>query len=104
MKIHWLRVVLGALLLEFVLFVVLVPISFINATLFLVAVPVGVFAFGYLVTSWLLYTGSGRISRFGTSRRLGIRLLALGYGSWRLIGFPTLMSRAAGNQAVLTLL
>ncbi len=27
-----------------------------------------------LVTSWLLYTGSGRISRFGTSRLLGIFL------------------------------
>jgi len=54
MKIRWMRVVLGALLLEIILFAVLVPISFVNATLFLIAVPVGVFAFGYLVTRWLL--------------------------------------------------
>ena len=53
MKIRWMRVVSGALLLEIVLFAVLVPISFVNVTLFLIAVPVGVFAFGYLVTRWL---------------------------------------------------
>ena len=54
MKIRWMRVLLGALLLEIVLFAVLVPISVVNATLFLIAVPIGVFAFGYLVTRWLL--------------------------------------------------
>ena len=54
MNIRWMRVVLGALLLEIALFAVLVPISFVNLTLFLTAVPIGVFAFGYLVTRWLL--------------------------------------------------
>ena len=56
MNIHWIRVVLGALLLELVLFVVLVPIGFVNTTIFLVAVPIGCFVFGYLVTKWLLRT------------------------------------------------
>ena len=54
MQIHWRRVVLGALLLELVLFVVLVPIVAINQTAFLIAVPIGCFVFGYLVTRWLL--------------------------------------------------
>jgi hypothetical protein len=54
MNIGWMRVVLGALLLEIALFAVLVPISFVNLTLFLTAVPIGVFAFGYFVTRWLL--------------------------------------------------
>ena len=65
MKIRWLRVVLGALLLEIVLFAVLVPISFLNATLFLIAVPIGVFAFGYLVTRWLLKKLSTRLVLHG---------------------------------------
>ena len=43
------RVVLGALLLEMTLFAVLVPIGFVSATVFLVAVPIGCFLFGYLV-------------------------------------------------------
>lgn len=54
MNIHWIRVVLIALALEVVLFAVLVPISFIDMTAFLVAVPIGVFVFAFLVTSWLL--------------------------------------------------
>ena len=65
MKISWLRIVLGALLLEFVLFVVLLPISFINATLFLIAVPIGVFAFGYLITRWLVKRLSTRLVLHG---------------------------------------
>jgi hypothetical protein len=54
MKIHWMRIVLGALLLEVVLFGVLVPISFVSTTVFLVAVPIGCFVFGYIVSRWLL--------------------------------------------------
>jgi hypothetical protein len=54
MNIHWIRVALIALVLEVVLFAVLVPISFISMTTFLVAVPIGAFAFAFLVTSWLL--------------------------------------------------
>jgi len=65
MKIHWLRVVLGAMLLEIVLFAVLVPIGFVNATLFLVTVPIGVFGFGYLVTRWLLRKVSTRLVLHG---------------------------------------
>lgn len=56
------RVLLGALLLEIVLFAVLVPISFVNMTLFVIAVPIGVFVFGYLVTKWVLRNvTSGRL-------------------------------------------
>ena len=65
MKIHWMRVVLGALLLEIVLFAVLVPIRFVNVTLFLIAVPIGVFAFGYFVTKWLLKKVSTRLVLHG---------------------------------------
>jgi hypothetical protein len=54
MNIRWIRVVLGALLLEGVLVVTLVPLSFVNRTLFLTAVPIGVFVFGYLVSWWIL--------------------------------------------------
>jgi hypothetical protein len=54
LNIHWIRVVLGALLLEIVLFAVLVPIGFVNTTVFLAAVPIGCFLFGCLVTRWLL--------------------------------------------------
>lgn len=53
MKVRWVRIIVGALLLEIVLFATLVPLSFINTTLFLTAVPVGVFVFGHLV-SWLV--------------------------------------------------
>lgn len=54
MGVRWMRVVLGALLLEIVLVVTLVPLSFVNLTLFLIAVPIGAFAFGHLVTWWVL--------------------------------------------------
>jgi hypothetical protein len=54
MKINWVRIVLGALLLEVVLFAVLVPLSLVNLTLFLVTVPIGCFVLAALVTSWLL--------------------------------------------------
>jgi hypothetical protein len=54
MNIHWTRVILGALLLELILFAVLVPIGFVNTTVFLTAVPIGCLVFGYLVTRWLL--------------------------------------------------
>jgi len=50
MTIYWGRAIAGALLLELVLFAVLVPISSVNRSLFLVAVPVGTLVFGYLVT------------------------------------------------------
>jgi hypothetical protein len=54
MAVRWTRVILGALLLEVVLVVVLVPLSLIDMTLFLAAVPIGVFVFGYLVSWWIL--------------------------------------------------
>ena len=54
MHIRWLNVILGALLLEAILFAVLVPIGFVNTTLFLTAVPIGCLVFGYLVTRWVL--------------------------------------------------
>jgi hypothetical protein len=56
MSIHWRRIVLGALLLEIVLFTVLVPIGYVSTTVFLIAVPIGCFVVGYLVTRWLLRT------------------------------------------------
>lgn len=54
MNIRWLRVMAGGLLLEVVLIVTLVPLIFVNMTLFLIAVPIGVVVFGYLVTRWIL--------------------------------------------------
>lgn len=53
MPIYWSRVVGGGFLLELVLFAVLLPIGAMNRTLFLVAVPVGAFVFGYVVTWWV---------------------------------------------------
>jgi hypothetical protein len=54
MSIRWMRVILGALLLEVVLVVTLVPLSVLDMTLFLTAVPIGVFVFGGLVSWWIL--------------------------------------------------
>jgi len=54
-RMHWLRIVLGALLLEVVLFAVLVPLDpLFGETVFFVSVPIGCFVFGYAVTFWLL--------------------------------------------------
>jgi hypothetical protein len=54
MSIRWIRVIVGALLLEIVLVVTLVPLTFVNMTLFLTAVPIAVFVFGYIVSWWIL--------------------------------------------------
>jgi hypothetical protein len=78
MSIHWVRVVLGALLLEIVLFAVLVPISFVSTTLFLIAVPIGCFVFGYLVTRWLLRTLSSGLLMHGVL--VGIVATAMYFG------------------------
>jgi hypothetical protein len=78
MIIHWMRVVLGALLLEIILFAVLVPIGFVSATVFLVAVPIGCFLFGYLVTRWLLWTLSSGFLLHGTL--VGVVATAMYFG------------------------
>jgi hypothetical protein len=54
-KVRWARIVLGAFLLETVLFVVLVPIGQVFGTqVFLVAVPIGCFVFGFLFGLWVV--------------------------------------------------
>ena len=78
MSIHWRRVVLGALVLEIVLFAVLVPISFVSTMVFLVAVPIGCFVFGYLVTRWLLRTLSSGMLLHGTL--VGVVATAMYFG------------------------
>ena len=78
MSIHWRRVVLGALVLEIVLFAVLVPISFVSTMVFLVAVPIGCFLFGYLVTRWLLWTLSSGLLLHGTL--VGVVATAMYFG------------------------
>ena len=77
-RIHWLRIVLGALLLEVVLFVTLVPLSFVNTTLFLVVVPIGCLAFGYLVTRWVLRRVTSRRVLHGAL--IGILATAIYFG------------------------
>ena len=78
MSIHWRRVLLAALLLEIVLFTVLVPISFVSTTAFLVAVPIGCFLFGYLVTRWLLRTLSSGLLLHGVL--VGVLATAMYFG------------------------
>ena len=51
MGIRWGRVIVGALLLELVLIVTLTPLNLFSRTVFLTAVPIGVFVVGYLI-SW----------------------------------------------------
>ena len=90
MYIRWGRVTLGALLLEVLLVITLTPLGLISQTVFLTAVPIGVFVFGYLV-SWrvlrpvlqdrlanetalgliatLMYFGSSRRRRAASRRR-----------------------------------
>jgi hypothetical protein len=54
MKLRWGRILLGAFLLEVVLFIVLVPISFIlGETVFFTAVPIGCVLFGFLFGFWV---------------------------------------------------
>ena len=78
MNNRWIRVILGALLLEVVLFVTLVPLSFISQTVFLVGVPIGAFVFSYLVTRWMLRkVTSGRVVE-GTL--IGILATAMYFG------------------------
>jgi hypothetical protein len=78
MSIHWRRIVLGALLLEVVLFTVLVPIGFVSTTVFLVAVPIGCFVFGYVVTRWVLRTLSSGLLLHGTL--VGVVATAMYFG------------------------
>jgi hypothetical protein len=78
MSIHWRRVVFGALLLEIVLFAVLVPIGFVSTTVFLVAVPVGCFVFGYLITRWLFRRLSSGFLLHGTL--VGVVATAMYFG------------------------
>jgi hypothetical protein len=54
MRIAWAPVIGGAFLLELVLFAVLVPIQSVSRALFLIAVPIGCFVFGYTVTFVML--------------------------------------------------
>ena len=108
-RVHWTRVVLGALLLEAILVAVLVPIGetfgspfalneksrFRDPTIFFVAVPIGCFVFGYLVTMWLVRKLSARFMLHGALIGLlatalylamagaqpgGIAAVAAGYG------------------------
>lgn len=66
MQIRWVRVGAIAVALEVVLFAVLVPISFMNQTVFLVAVPVGVFVFAFLLTRWFLRPVTRHVLLHGT--------------------------------------
>ena len=61
MRIPWVRVIGGGFLLEVVLFAVLVPIQFVSRTLFLIAVPIGCFAFGYIVARLMLRGARGSV-------------------------------------------
>ena len=54
MGIRWVRVVLGALLLEIVLIVTLAPLSFISQTAVIAAVPIAAFGWGLVVSAWIL--------------------------------------------------
>ncbi len=54
MKLRWGRILLGAFLLEVVLFVVLIPIHIIlGDTVFFTAVPIGCAVFGFLFGYWV---------------------------------------------------
>jgi hypothetical protein len=55
MRIHWGRIILGAFILEVVLFIILVPIgSIFGMTAFFVSVPIGCFLFGFLLGMWVV--------------------------------------------------
>jgi hypothetical protein len=75
MTIRWGRVIVGALLLELVLFAVLVPIGRVNGTLFLFGVPIGAFVFGYLVAAWVLRTIAS--ARWANAALLGVLATAV---------------------------
>jgi hypothetical protein len=69
-KIHWLAIVGGAVLLELLLFVVLIPIGLVfgmpgvaganDFTVFFVAVPIGCFVGGFVVSLWVLRNVASR--------------------------------------------
>ena len=61
MSVYWGRVVIGAFLLEVVLSAVLLPVRLVSITAFLVAVPIGAFVFGYVVTRLMLRKVAGSV-------------------------------------------
>jgi predicted MFS family arabinose efflux permease len=88
MTIYWGRVIGGALLLELVLFAVLVPIGAVNRTLFLVAVPVGAFVFGYVVSWWVFrkvwsapWVNTALLGVLATAIYFGIVIASAGIGA-----------------------
>jgi len=88
MTIYWGRVIGGAFLLELILFAVLVPIGAVNRSLFLVAVPVGAFVFGYLVSWWVfrkrrsaLWVNTALLGLLATVIYLGIVVASTGIGA-----------------------
>ncbi len=88
MTIYWGRVIGGAFLLELILFAVLVPIGGVNRTLFLVAVPIGTFVFGYLVSWWVfrkvrsaLWVNAALLGALATLIYLGIVIASAGIGA-----------------------
>jgi hypothetical protein len=78
MSVRWMRLTIGALLLEIILMIALTPLSVIGRTVFLTAVPIGVFVFGYLVSWRILRAVPSAHLTHGTI--LGVMATAMYFG------------------------
>jgi hypothetical protein len=78
-KIYWGRIVLGAFLLEVVLFITLVPlVPIFGEAVFFTAVPIGCFVFGFLFGMWVARKLRSGFVLHGTLMGILATLLYLG--------------------------
>ena len=95
---NWRRILIGGVLLEFLLFVVLIPIGLAfgmpgapeatDFTVFFVAVPVGCFVGGYTVAAWMLRRLTFRRALHGALMGLLATVLYLGICAVQPGGVP----------------
>src|SRR5687768_15586383 len=100
--LQWGRILLGAFLLELLLFVVLIPVGVVfgmpgvpgatDFTVFFTAVPIACFAGGYAVGAWVLRRVASR--RILHAARVGVAatLLYLGMGAAQPGGLPAIIT------------
>jgi hypothetical protein len=100
--LHRGRILLGAFLLELLLFVVLIPIGVVfgmpgvpgatDFTIFFTAVPIACFAGGYAVSAWVLRRVASRRLLHAALVGVAATLLYLGIGAAQPGGLPAIMT------------
>ena len=101
-KLHWGRILCGAVLLELLLFAVLIPIGVAfgmpgvpgatGFTVFFVAVPIGCFVGGYAVAAWILRPVASRRVLHGMLLGVAATLLYLALCATQPGGIPAVIA------------